>query len=223
MLDRNIDFGSVEAVTKIDGSNRHQSTSILSWYQTDYEGHRSALRFSPQAGLNSVQEYAPWKLGITEALLDAHAISPGAGRGHLFRCRYRSNRVRTGTCMLTVEGQSVCIATRISSWLIHLHAVFQGQDGDMLLVADIEEGGSAHREGSLQIGDRLLAVDGINVSRGSDEELRNLVVGDAGSRVCFLVRRTMWVVALRITDVESHVVGLLLGVLLLRLLYLCSV
>ena len=59
----------------------------------------------------------------------------------------------------------------------------QEHDAEKLYVHNITKGGSADREGSVQVSDRLLSVDGQPVFGSDRETLRNLILGEKGTFV----------------------------------------
>jgi C-terminal processing protease CtpA/Prc len=67
--------------------------------------------------------------------------------------------------------------------------VLTRSDKDIVQVQSLTPGGSAQIQNVVRIGDRLLAAQGLDVGRMSDEKLRDLVLGEPGSTVYFTLRR----------------------------------
>jgi C-terminal processing protease CtpA/Prc len=62
-------------------------------------------------------------------------------------------------------------------------------ESDVVHVQSLTPGGSAQIQNVVRVGDRLLAAQGLDVGRMSDEKLRDLVLGEPGSTVYFTLRR----------------------------------
>lgn len=64
-------------------------------------------------------------------------------------------------------------------------------DPEEAFVKEVVVGGSASREGSVQIGDVILSVDGVSVSGTDLSKMRNLILGEIGTFVTLMfLRRT---------------------------------
>ena len=65
------------------------------------------------------------------------------------------------------------------------------EDPQEAFVKEIVVGGSASREGTVQVGDIILAVDGAEVSGSELNKMRNLILGEIGTFVTLqFLRRT---------------------------------
>ncbi len=105
--------------------------------------------------------------------------------------------VRGGCALMLLWALAACGASKPD--LGGIHAKF-GYSDDGLVVRDVPEGGPAHEAG-LEPGDRVMTIDGHDVSKLSEKRVIELLRGPVGSMASIEVRRGAKLRSLTVTRV----------------------